>query len=132
MLAIADQHDLGVLCRSPLAMGLLGGGYDATSRLPADDVRGSAPAWLRWFTDGRPDPTYLAQLASVRDTITSDGRSLAQGALAWIWARHPRAVPLPGFRNPAQVADTAGALERGPLTSDQFAAVEAVLGRGLS
>lgn len=129
MLATCERHDLAALCRSPLAMGLLGGRYDATSHLGADDVRGRSPAWLRWFTDGRPDPDALEQLAAVRQVLTGGGRTLAQGALAWVWARHPAAVPLPGFRRPEQVEDTVAAAGLGPLDPHELAAVQAALGR---
>jgi len=37
------------------------------------------------------------------------GRTLAQGALAWLWARSPRTVPIPGFRTVAQAEENAGA-----------------------
>ncbi|MVA75047.1 aldo/keto reductase [Auraticoccus sp. F435] len=120
MLALCAEHDLAALCRSPLAMGLLGGRYTAESRLPDDDVRGRQPEWLRWFTGGRPDPGYLAAVDTVREILTEDGRSLAQGALGWIWARDPRTVPLPGFRTRGQVEDDVAALQRGPLTAEQY------------
>jgi aryl-alcohol dehydrogenase-like predicted oxidoreductase len=65
----------------------------------------------------------------VRDVLTADGRSLAQGALAWIWARSDRAVPLPGFRTVAHVRDSAGVLDHGALSADEFDRVERALGR---
>lgn len=129
MLEICEQQDLVALCRSPLAMGLLGGRYSATSNLPSDDVRGKQPDWLRWFSDGRPDPTYLTALDAVRKALTQDGRSLAQGALGWIWARDSRTIPLPGFRNLDQVQDNAGAVAHGPLPPEQYDAVQTALGR---
>jgi len=127
VLAVCAEHDLAALCRSPLAMGLLGGRYTAASTLPTDDVRGRQPEWLRWFTDGRPDPGYLTALDAVRDALTADGRTLAQGALGWIWAHDDRAIPLPGFRDRNQVQDDAGALASGPLPADRYAAVQAAL-----
>jgi len=127
MLAACDRHDLAALCRSPLAMGLLGGRYSATSTLPTDDIRGASPDWLRWFTDGRPNPAFLRRLDTVRGILTRDGRTLVQGALGWIWARHPRTLPLPGFRNSAQVEDNAGTLQRGPLPAADFREVQQVL-----
>ena len=130
MLAVCDAHDLAALCRSPLAMGLLGGRYGASSALPADDVRGRQPEWLRWFAGGRPAPGFLARVDSVRAVLTAGGRSLAQGSLAWIWAHHPRAIPLPGFRDTVQVEDNVGALGAAPLTAAEHAAVERALGRG--
>jgi aryl-alcohol dehydrogenase-like predicted oxidoreductase len=128
-LAACDAYDLAALCRSPLAMGLLGGRYHDQSTLTADDIRGVNPEWLHWFSDGRPNPDFLKRIDTVRDILTRNGRTLAQGALGWIWARHPRTIPLPGFRNTTQVEDNAGALQHGPLSEEDFGEVEQALGR---
>jgi aryl-alcohol dehydrogenase-like predicted oxidoreductase len=128
MLRLCERADLGVLCRSPLAMGLLGGKYSASRPVAgADDVRTHQPEWMKWFVKGTPSPQYLAALESVRGDLTSDGRSLVQGALAWIWTRSDRAIPIPGFRNAQQVDDLVGALEHGPLASDAFERIEQTL-----
>jgi aryl-alcohol dehydrogenase-like predicted oxidoreductase len=129
MLAVCDRHDLAALCRSPLAMGLLGGQYTATSQLPTDDIRHRQPNWLRWFTDGRPTPDFLHRLEAIRHILTSGGRTPGQGALGWIWAHHPRTIPLPGFRNPVQVTENAAALNYGPLSGSEHDDIETILGR---
>jgi aryl-alcohol dehydrogenase-like predicted oxidoreductase len=130
MLALAERHDLGVLVRSPLAMGLLGGRYTASSRLPADDVRGREPEWMRWFSGGSPAPEMLERVDAVREALTADGRTLAQGAIGWVWAHDERAVPLPGFRDVRQVEENVGALARGPLGAAEHGEIELLLGRG--
>jgi aryl-alcohol dehydrogenase-like predicted oxidoreductase len=66
---------------------------------------------------------------AVRDILTGHGRTVAQGAIASIWSRHKRSIPLPGFRNSAHVEDNAGALDHGPLEPDECAAIEVALGR---
>ncbi|SIR00059.1 aldo/keto reductase [Micromonospora avicenniae] len=124
LLGVCDKYDLVSINRGPLAMGLLTGKYTATSTLPRDDVRGLAPGWLEWFRGGRPAPEWLRRVAAVRDALTADGRTLAQGALGWIWARSGRTVPIPGCRTVAQVEENAAALHHGPLAPDQFAEVE--------
>ena len=49
-------------------MGLLTGKYTAETRPAADDVRGEkSPEWMKYFTDGRPDPAWLARRDSVRE-----------------------------------------------------------------
>lgn len=132
MLELCDRYDLAALCRSPLAMGLLGGKYTASTTLPSDDIRGKQPEWLNWFTDGHPTPDFLERLDRIRTLLTSDGRTLAQGALAWIWSRHDRTIPLPGFRNTQQVEENVAAIRFGALTSDNFASIETLLGRSES
>ncbi|WBC09095.1 aldo/keto reductase [Micromonospora sp. WMMA1947] len=124
MLDACDKHDLASLARGPLGMGLLTGKYTPESTLPRDDVRGLGPTWLEWFRSGRPAPEWLRRVAAVRDALTADGRTLAQGAIGWIWARSDRAVPIPGARTVAQVEENAAALAWGPLAPDHFAEVE--------
>jgi aryl-alcohol dehydrogenase-like predicted oxidoreductase len=127
VLAVCEAHDLASVNRGPLAMGLLTGKFTPTSQLGPDDVRGIAPDWLRYFRDGRPAPEWLERVAAVREVLTGGGRTLAQGALAWIWARSDRTIPIPGCRTVAQVEENAGAMAHGPLPPADVAEVERLL-----
>jgi aryl-alcohol dehydrogenase-like predicted oxidoreductase len=128
-LAACEGHGLAALARSPLAMGLLSGKYRPGGPMPADDdVRRDTPHWD--YFDDDVFPTWSARVDAIRAELTGDGRTLAQGARAWIWARSPVAIPIPGFRTAAQVEENAGALAAGPLDPDAMAAVDAALGRG--
>jgi aryl-alcohol dehydrogenase-like predicted oxidoreductase len=127
MLAVCESEGLASINRSPLAMGLLTGKFTASSTLGRDDVRGIAPAWLQFFADGRPVPEYLERVAAIRDVLTSGGRTPAQGALGWIWARSDTTIPIPGCRTVAQVEENAGALQYGPLSVDQVAEIDKLL-----
>lgn len=130
MLALCEAWDLASVNRSPLAMGLLTGRHTGRPALEAGDIRSRPPAWLPGFGDGSgADPRWLARVEALRDVLTSDGRTPAQGALAWIWARSPRTVPIPGFRSVAQAEENAGAIAKGPLTAGQLADVDRILGR---
>ena len=129
LLALCERHELASVNRGPLAMGFLSGKFDATSRLPADDVRASGAEWLTYFEDGRPSRTLLDKLAAIREILTSGGRTPAQGALAWLWARSGQTIPIPGFKTVAQVEENARALELGPLTAEQMAEIETLLER---
>jgi aryl-alcohol dehydrogenase-like predicted oxidoreductase len=130
MLTASAELELALICRSPLAMGLLTGKFGVHSRLPANDVRAAGWDWCDpWFRDGRPAPEALAAVAAVREVLTSGGRTPAQGALAWIWARGSHTIPIPGFKTPAQVEENAGALRFGPLTAGQMAEIDRILGR---
>jgi aryl-alcohol dehydrogenase-like predicted oxidoreductase len=106
---------------------LLSGKYGAETTLDLDDVRGDSPDWMRYFTAGRPDPVWLGRVAAVRDVLTSDGRTLAQGALGWILARHGATVPIPGVRTVAQAVDNAGALASGALPPEAMAEIAGLL-----
>jgi aryl-alcohol dehydrogenase-like predicted oxidoreductase len=127
LLGFCRQRGLASINLSPLAMGLLGGRFGAGSRLAADDVRGKEPAWMRYFRNGRPAPEWLARLDAVREVLTSGGRTLAQGALAWNWARGPHTIPIPGFRTAAQVEGNAAALRLGPLGPARMAEIARLL-----
>ncbi|HEX6684057.1 MAG TPA: aldo/keto reductase [Candidatus Limnocylindrales bacterium] len=129
LLAFCSRQGMAGLIRTPLAMGLLTGKFDASSRLPADDVRGSGHAWVEYFQDRKPHRGYLDRLAAIREILTSNGRTLAQGALAWVLARGDRTIPIPGFKSLAQAEENAGTIERGPLTPAQLAEIDRLLDR---
>jgi aryl-alcohol dehydrogenase-like predicted oxidoreductase len=123
----AERNGLACLIRGPLAMGLLGGKYTADTKIEGDDVRALSPEWLRYFDDGVPTPKFLNRLNAVREVLTSGGRSLAQGAIAWLWARSPTAIPIPGIRTAAQAKENAAAMELGPLAGDQMEEITGLL-----
>ena len=130
MIALCEREGLASINRGPLAMGLLSGKFSAESRLPSDDVRGSGAAWLTAFDgEGRPRREFLDALAAIREVLTSDGRTLVQGALGWIWARSPATIPIPGFKTVAQAQENAGALAHGPLPAGSVEEIDALLGR---
>ncbi|GAA2520535.1 aldo/keto reductase [Streptomyces longisporus] len=128
MFALCEESGLASINRSPLAMGLLAGKRQGA--LEAGDIRSRPPAWLEGFSEGSgADSDWVARIDALREILTSGGRTLAQGALAWLWARSPRTVPIPGFRSVAQAEQNAGAIAKGPLTAEQLAEVDRILGR---
>lgn len=113
-LAVCEQFNLASINRGPLNMGLLTGKFSTDSRIPADDVRSRRPA-LQEERVAR-----LQKLEKIRGILTAGGRTLAQGALAWLWARSEKTIPIPGFKTIAQIEENIGALRFGPLTSQQM------------
>ena len=130
MVDACAELDMASINRGPLGMGLLTGKFGTSSRLDIDDVRGpKGLSWIKYFTDGRPSADWLAKVDALREVLTSGGRTLAQGALAWIWGRSERCIPIPGFRTVAQVEENSRAMEYGPLDEEQMAEVDRILGR---
>jgi aryl-alcohol dehydrogenase-like predicted oxidoreductase len=130
MIALCEKYNLAAINRGPLAMGLLTGKYTQSTQVSVDDVRGrKSPEWMKYFKDGKPNPEWLAMRDAILEILTSQGRTLAQGALAWNWARSPLTLPIPGFRTVKQVEENAGAMAFGPLTSEQMKQIETILKR---
>lgn len=130
ILAVCEEQDLAALNRGPLAMGLLTGKYALDSeQLPEDDIRRMTPDWMVYFKDGRPSPEWLAKVHTLAEILRGDGRTLAQGALAWLLARSERTLPIPGFRTLAQLEENCGVLDHGPLSQQEMAEIETLLAR---
>lgn len=123
------ETDLWALNRSPLAMGVLTGKFDAQSHLPGDDVRANDLDWMDYFKGGRVAPAMLRNLDAVRDSLRTGGRTLAQGAIGWLWAKSARNIPIPGAKTVAQAEENAGALAHGPLPADVMAEIESLIER---
>lgn len=123
MIALCEQMNLASINRTPLARGALTGKYTRDTVFAANDVRTDP-----WARDNILSPAF-EHLNDLRDILTSGGRTLAQGALAWIWARSSSTVPIPGIRTTAQLHENAGALKFGPLTNEQMRQISELLGR---
>jgi aryl-alcohol dehydrogenase-like predicted oxidoreductase len=123
MLALCEEHDLASINRIPLLMGILTGKYREGIDLPEEDIRSD------WFSHPRVMDD-VRRVEELRPILTRDGRTMAQGAIGWIWARHERTIPVVGFKTVRQVEENADALEYGPLTSEQLAQVETIMERG--
>ncbi len=106
-LQMAEAHGLAALIRRPLACGALSGNTDK----------------LGTEANGGGEENRK-KLEAVQDILTSNGRTLIQGALCWLWAKSPIAIPVPGFRNMEQMLGLAGALNFKPLTSEQMVEIE--------
>jgi len=118
-LAVCEELNLASVNRGPLGMGLLTGKFNADSVLPASDVRHD------WNLRDGEQAERLDKLQALRDVLVSDGRTLAQAALGWLWARSEKTVPIPGFKTVGQVEENAGAMRFGMLSDEQMEMVQA-------
>lgn len=131
MRALQSEHGFKPFNRQPLGMGLLS---DKTllgeRKFSETDIRSVGADWMIYFKDGKPNSELLEKLASVREHLTVDGRTVVQGALGWIWATCPDAVPIPGFRSGTQASELIEAARKGALPDDTLRAIEGILRTG--
>jgi aryl-alcohol dehydrogenase-like predicted oxidoreductase len=122
LLELCDQYDLASINRIPLLMGVLTGKFTAQTALPDKDIR-------KEYFKHSSFPEDLKRFERLKTTLTAKGHTLPQASLAWILTRHPRTIPIPGFRNVRQVEENAKTLEKGLLSQEQMRQVEEILGR---
>lgn len=123
-LAVCEQFNLASINRGPLGMGLLTGKFTTETQIPPDDVRSRRPA----LQEDRAN--RLAKLGKIRHVLTQDGRSLAQGALGWLWARSDQTIPIPGFKTVTQIEENVKAGRFGPLSPEQMRQIAGILDYG--
>jgi aryl-alcohol dehydrogenase-like predicted oxidoreductase len=135
ILKLCKNRKLASINRGPLAMGVLTGKYNNQSIVPEDDCRSIVhllgDEYYMFFEEGKPKSALLKELEAIGEILRSDGRTLAQGALSWIWGKNKRTIPIPGFKTVKQVKENAGALEFGPLTESQMAEIKSILKKEL-
>jgi aryl-alcohol dehydrogenase-like predicted oxidoreductase len=123
MRKVCADFDLGGVNKDPLNKGILTGKFSSNSKFPGNDIRSRAD-----FSD--PEIVKRLELVeALREILTSGGRTMAQGALAYIWALDERMVPIPGFKSVQQVKENAGALEFGPLSEAQVKEIQTIVGK---
>lgn len=131
MLKACDDNHCTAIIRQPLAMGLLSGKYSTSTVLTNDDIRKDPPPWLLYFDKNGADQAHLRRLAAIKEILTSGGRTITQGALAWIWAKHPNCVPIPGVRTLNQVKENIAAMDFGALNQSQLSEIDQILGASI-
>ena len=106
-------------------MGMLTGKFKIEMTFPKDDVRS------RWDLRAGRTPLNIQRTETVRKLFADAGeeRTPAQIALAWIWTRSARTIPIPGFKSVAQVKENIQAMELALLTDDQMKKIDAIFER---
>jgi aryl-alcohol dehydrogenase-like predicted oxidoreductase len=125
MLAVCEEFDQASVIRSPLVMGMLTGKFSVDTTFPRDDVRST------WDLRAGRTPQNIQRTQTVRKVFADSGdpRTPAQIALAWIWTRHPRTIPIPGFKTLAQVKENIQAMEFGLLSDEQMKKIAEIFER---
>jgi aryl-alcohol dehydrogenase-like predicted oxidoreductase len=123
MRQVCAEFNVAGINKDPLHKGFLTGKFNADTKFPANDNRSD------WDFSQAELQNKLQAVDAIREILTSHGRTMAQGALAYIWALDERMIPIPGFRNGKQVKENARALQFGPLTEEQVKEVQEIVGK---
>ena len=111
---------IGFVSYSPLGRGFLTGAITRTDDFDADDYRRQSPRF-----QGDNFAKNLALVDKVKALAADKGCTPAQLALAWVLARDPHIVPIPGTKRIPYLDDNMGALDM-VLSADELAAIDAV------
>ncbi len=138
VLPVCEELGIGFVPYSPLGRGFLAGSIDETTQFVGSDNRGSLP---RFAPDARRANRPIVTL--LEDAGRGKGATAAQIALAWLLARKPWIVPIPGTTKlprleenirAADIELTAGELRRIedaaaqiPIQGDRYPAALAAL-----
>jgi aryl-alcohol dehydrogenase-like predicted oxidoreductase len=125
ILDTCEELGIGFLPFAPLVRGLLAGSLTAERELEPDDMR-AGDRFPRVGPEHRGANAELA--AAVLEIAASHDASPAQVALAWLLARRPWVVPIPGTKRIAYLEDNAAAPEL-ELTAADEARLEGLAAR---
>lgn len=115
---------IGFVPFSPLGRGFLTGTQPRAEELPKSDYRAHDPRY-----QGANYDANMAAVAAVERVAIAHATSAAQVALAWLLAKGPHVVPIPGSKRRVTLNDNAGAVDL-VLTADDIAALDAALPPG--
>ncbi len=114
ILPTLQELGIGFVPFSPLGRGYLTGKLEADRQFDARDFRAGLP---RFTAEARSANIALVQLLGT--TATRKNATPAQVALAWLLARKPWIVPIPGTTRLARLEENIGAAEL-VLTADEL------------
>jgi aryl-alcohol dehydrogenase-like predicted oxidoreductase len=125
----AKRRQVGIICRVPLASGMLSGKLNAQSQFAADDHRNfnrQGEAFDRGETFSGVDyNTGLRAVEKLRPLVPA-GATLPQLALRWILMFDAVSCIIPGVRRPSQIEDNARAADLPPLSPVQMEEVRKI------
>jgi aryl-alcohol dehydrogenase-like predicted oxidoreductase len=105
VLAACEELGVSFVAYSPLGRGFLAGNFTRARDLPENDHRRTHPR----FQDGAADRN-AALVAAIGSVAQELGATPAQVAIAWVLARSPRVLTIPGMKTRQHLSDNLGAL----------------------
>ncbi len=123
ILPLCAELGIGFVPFSPLGKGFLTGKIDAAVEFGKDDFRSIVP---RFTPDARRANQALVELLG--EIAAAKQATPAQLALAWLLAREPWIVPIPGTTRPQRLRENLGAADMVLDAADE-ARIAQALGR---
>ena len=118
---VLEELGIGLVAFSPMANGLLTGAYQGQTFTDKTDYRSIMPQFSAEATAQNAD---LFQL--LHDTAERKNATPAQISLAWMIAKKPWIVPIPGTRKLNRLQENAGAADI-ELSQEEVAALDTAL-----
>ena len=118
---LAEERNIGILARVPLASGLLSGKMSSDRAFAEDDHRNfnrEGQAFDRGETFSGVDFETGLEAAEELKLLVPEGHTLAQFALRWILMHPAVSCAIPGGKSPGQVEDNVTAAEMPPLSDE--------------
>jgi aryl-alcohol dehydrogenase-like predicted oxidoreductase len=126
ILPTVRELGIGFVAYSPLGRGFLTGRFQRYEDLPADDYRRNHPRF-----QGENFNKNLRLVERVREIAAEKRCTPSQLALAWLLARGPDIVPIPGTKKRTYLEENVGAL-RVKLTPDDLRRIDEVAPKGIA
>lgn len=116
MFGVFDELGIGLVVHCPLAKGLLTGTFSKGTTFEAGDYRA--------FMVNDESINRTAELVGyLRELGDEKGVTPGQLSLAWLLAKRPYVVPIPGMRKQSRLAENAGAADV-VLTAEEVARID--------
>lgn len=126
VLETTDRLGIGFVAYSPLGRGFLSGRIRGVDDIPQADFRRVAPRFQR--TNLEANLRTVEKLSALAE---GRGVSPAQLALAWVLARDPRLVAIPGTKRRSYLEENLAASDS-PLTDEEVARVSRLAPVGIA
>jgi len=118
---LAEERNVGILARVPLASGLLSGKMRSDRAFAEDDHRNfnrEGQAFDKGETFSGVDFETGLLAAEELKELVPEGHTLAQFALRWILMHPAISCAIPGGKNPEQVEDNVAAADMAPFSEE--------------
>jgi len=118
-----EELGIGLVAYSPLGKGFLTGKIDPSTSFAAGDIRNTLPRYTEEARAANQTLLDLLNRFAEAHNVSGMPATTAQIALAWVLARQPWIVPIPGTTNISRLTENNGAATIN-LTADELCDID--------